>query len=111
MEALINKLGKYKYLLLVLIVGLLLILTPTRSGGGGLAYSATASDSEARLEEVLGRIDGVGETSVLYSDEGVVVVCEGAASPQVRLYVTEAVRSYTGLGSDRIRVLVMKATD
>ena len=36
---------------------------------------------------------------------GAVVVAEGAASPTVRLAVTEAVKSATGLGSDKITVL------
>ena len=36
---------------------------------------------------------------------GALVVCQGAADPQVRLAVTEAVRALTGLGADRITVL------
>lgn len=38
---------------------------------------------------------------------GAVVVCEGARSPQVRLEIIEAVAAFTGLGSDKIKVLEM----
>jgi hypothetical protein len=110
LDRILKKLGKYKYLLLVLFVGLVLILFPSRSGGSALssARSDSASDEEARLEEVLGRIDGAGEVSVLCSENGVAVVCGGAESASVRLAVTQAVTRYTGLGSDRITVLKMK---
>jgi hypothetical protein len=113
MNGIIIKLGKYKYLLLVLFVGLILILLPSRTSSGITARTASqsaATEEEERLEEVLGKINGVGEVSVLRSEEGVVVVCEGAASPQVRLDVINAVMSYSGLGSDRITVLKMKTT-
>jgi hypothetical protein len=113
MNGVLAKLGKYKYLLLVLFVGLILILLPTRSSSDVIGTSVgqtTATDEEARLEEVLGDICNVGEVSVLRSEEGVVVVCEGADSPQVRLDVINAVMSYSGLGSDRITVLKMKTT-
>ena len=46
--------------------------------------------------------------SVLYSDEGVAVVCEGAGSARVRLDIVNAVSAYTGFGSDRIKVLGME---
>lgn len=39
---------------------------------------------------------------------GAVVVCQGADNASVRLAVVEAVRSATGLSSDRITVLKMK---
>lgn len=109
MDGVIKKLDKYKYLLLVLFVGLVLILLPGRTAAtvGGSA-SSNASGEEARLEEVLSEIDGAGRVSVLCSETGVAVVCEGAESAKVRLAVTQAVTSYTGCGSDRITVLKMK---
>lgn len=113
MRSFVEKLGKYKYLLLVLFVGLILVLWPSRASSdilSGSALGSVATDEEARLEAVLGDICNVGEVSVLRSEEGVVVVCEGAASPQVRLDVVNAVMSYSGLGSDRITVLKMKTT-
>jgi len=39
---------------------------------------------------------------------GAVVVCTGGDSTRVRLEVTEAVRAFTGLGSDRISVFKRK---
>ena len=38
---------------------------------------------------------------------GAVIVSEGAYSAEVRLQITNAVRAFTGLGSDRITVLSM----
>ena len=84
-----------------------------------LVYSSTGTDdvsetyydTEARLETVLGEISGAGRVSVLYSDEGVAVVCEGASSAQVRLDIVNAVSAYTGFGSDRIKVLGMERSD
>jgi len=39
---------------------------------------------------------------------GAVIVCQGAADPTVKLAVSEAVSKATGLGMDRISVLMMK---
>lgn len=39
---------------------------------------------------------------------GAIVVCEGAASAEVRLAITEAVSNVTGLGANQISVLKMK---
>lgn len=39
---------------------------------------------------------------------GATVICDGADNPKVRLYVTEAVSSLTGITSDRITVIKMK---
>ena len=40
--------------------------------------------------------------------QGAVIVCDGAESPQVRLELTEAVRSLTGISSDHIKISKMK---
>lgn len=99
-----ERMAKYKYLLLVLLLGLGLLLWPTGSPGG----DSGRTEQEARLEEVLCEIEGAGRVSVLYSDEGVAVVCEGASSARVRLDIVNAVSAYTGFGSDRIEVLGME---
>ena len=39
---------------------------------------------------------------------GAVIVCQGAENPAVRLAVSDAVSKATGLGTDRISVLMMK---
>lgn len=76
-----------------------------------------ASDS---VEERTGDETAREQTTVVYSGEdgeevvlvtqyypsfrGALVVCAGGEDPQVRLAVTQAVSSLTGLGSDRITV-------
>lgn len=47
--------------------------------------------------------------SYLYPEyQGAVVVCSGAGDARVKLAVTQAVASVTGLGSDKITVIKMK---
>ena len=105
---------KYKYVGLVVLAGILLMLLPgkksdaqTQEGGG----SFSLEDTERRMEELLGRMDGVGRVQVVVTREtypvylGAVVVCQGAGSGGVRLAVTEAVAALTGLPADRITVV------
>lgn len=105
-----------RYVLLVLALGLLLLLLPRSANSASAKAAAGAGDPLeasgipletecARLGELLEAIRGVGAARVLLSRSGAVVVCDGAADAQVRLDVTEAVSAYTGLGSDRIRVM------
>ena len=91
-----NILNRFKYPLLVLAVGVLLMLMPAGS-------AAKSEDND--LQSVLSHAHGVGETYVIASDNGVVVVCSGADNAQVRLDVINAVSDYTGFGSDKITVL------
>ena len=39
---------------------------------------------------------------------GAVIVCEGAGNSLVQLEITQAVKAFTGLGSDRIRIIQMR---
>ena len=100
----LKTLGKYKYILLLLVFALALLALPAGGGGEG---DPSASEAESRLEYVLSDVAGAGRVSVLCSDEGAAVVCEGADDARVRLAVVNAVSAYTGLGSDRITVLTM----
>jgi len=68
---LLKKLGAYKYVLAVIALGALLLLWP---GGGkeppaaqptGQEENFSVEALEAQLEEILGRIDGAGEVSVM----------------------------------------------
>ena len=59
---------KYKYVGLVVLAGILLMLLPgkktdaqTQEGGG----SFSLEDTERRMEELLGRMDGVGRVQVM----------------------------------------------
>lgn len=107
MNRALETLMKNRYVLLLLLAGTaLLLLLP--AGGGGGAEGSAATEEERRLEDVLSTVEGVGQVGALYSESGVVVVCEGADSAAVRLRVTEAAAAYTGFGSDRITVLKMK---
>ena len=107
-------LAKNKFVLLALCLGLLLLLLPRKTAadtgdGDPMAASGIPLDTESiRIAALLGDIRDVGETEVLLSGSGAVIVCQGAEDPDVRLNVTNAVAAYTGLGSDKIRVIKMK---
>ena len=98
----LKKLGKYKYALLVVLIGILLMKWPPGSGS-----SVVETDETAGLSRLLSSAEGVGESHVLLSGHGVVVVCEGADNAKVRLDILQAIGSYTGFGSDRITILKM----
>ncbi|MBR5094658.1 MAG: hypothetical protein IK095_06145 [Oscillospiraceae bacterium] len=87
---------------MILILGVLLLILP-----GASKRESESAISEERLEEMLGKIAGVGEVEVLLSDNGAMIVCRGANDPKVRLDIIRAVASYTGFGSDKIAVLKM----
>lgn len=103
-EKIKKQIDKYKYPLLALFLGIVIMLVPTEKSGSEQADDTAAGD-EARLETVLEKCEGVGEAKVLLSDNGAVIVCEGAENPEVRLSIVRAVEAYTGFSSDRIQVL------
>ena len=98
--------SKYKYPILILLVAIIILCLPT--GSMGSKSSSEFGSEEIRLSSILEDCVGVGEASVLLSDKGAVIVCEGADDPAVRLCITESVRAYTGLGWDEIKVFKMK---
>ncbi|MCD8087632.1 MAG: hypothetical protein LUE22_03455 [Oscillospiraceae bacterium] len=102
-KTLTERLGSWKYMLLVGLVGLALLVWPTGQSAG----EDDGVTEEARLEALLSQIEGVGEVSLLLSDSGAAIVCQGADSAAVRLEITEAVRCYTGLGADKIEIFKM----
>ena len=71
--------------------------------GGSSSHRQTVLVSGTGREET-GLVRQVREPTYL----GAVVVCQGADNAAVRLAVVEAVRSATGLTTDRISVLKMK---
>ena len=95
-------LDKIKYPLLVLLLGVGILLIPNPSG-----REPEPESVEQVLQQTLSHTRGVGETWVAASENGVVVVCQGAGSAQVRLDIIRAVSAYTGFASDRITVLNM----
>ena len=94
-------LDKYKYPLIVLAAGILLMTVPT---GGKEDESGT----ESPFREMLCAAEGVGRAEVLVSEKGVVIVCDGADSAEVRLKILRCVKSYTGFGSEKVTILKMK---
>ena len=75
--------------------------------------SSDESGNNSRRETVLVSGSGREETGLIRQVKaptylGAVIVCQGADNASVRLAVVEAVRSATGLTSDRISVLKMK---
>jgi hypothetical protein len=86
------------------LVGLGLLLWP----GGQTSDQNEDTTEEARLAFLLTQIEGVGQTELLLSDSGAVVVCQGADSASVRLAVAQAVRCYTGLGADHVEIFKME---
>lgn len=127
LSKLTKRLQENKYVFLIAFLGLVLLLLPGKntkesdtdyaltssapSGGKGdpLESSGIPLDTESeRLGDFLSDISGVGEVRVLLSREGAVIVCTGADDTGVQLKVTNAVSAYTGLGSDKIRVMKMK---
>ena len=100
---LLKTIGKYKYPIIVLVIGLLLISLPKSSNAS--SDKQTNLNDEERLEYILQRCDGVGDVSVLISENGAVIVCDGADNPGVMLAVTNAARAFTGFSSDKIQVL------
>lgn len=98
----IGKLGKYKYPIMILIIGLVLLLLPSKSSD---IEARSATDDELRFETVLENSVGVGEASVLISENGVVIVCDGAENSGVKLSIIKAAEVFTGFSSDKIEIL------
>lgn len=114
-----KKLGAYKYVLLVIAVGLILLLWPNAPPSSVDADEKTPSTTtqqgsaattplESALGEQLNRIEGVGRAELLLTDNGALVVCDGALDAGIRMKVLEAVSSVTNLSYDKISVIKMK---
>lgn len=99
LEELLKKMDQIKIPLLVLAVGLLLLLTPSGS------KKEAENDPDSDLQSILSGARGVGQAQVLISENGVVIVCDGADDAAVKLDILRAVGSYTGFGSDKITIL------
>lgn len=99
LDTLLKKLDQIKYPLLVLLIGVGILLWPASH------TKDTAESPDAELRDILASAEGVGETRVLISEHGVVIVCEGADDAAVKLDILRAIGSYTGFGSDKITIL------
>ena len=98
-------LDKLKFPLLALLLGLLILLLPTKK-----EQTTAEADGNQLLQQTLACTQGVGRVRVIVSEQGVVVVCQGADDARVRLEIIRAIGSYTGFTSERITVLKMAET-
>lgn len=70
-ERLIAYVKRYKYVVLVALVGVVLMLLPSGGGeqqtaeGADISEDAALTETEQRLERLLGRIRGVGQVQVM----------------------------------------------
>lgn len=99
LETILKKLEQLKIPLLILVVGVLLLLMP------GSGQKKKEDDGNADLQSILSSARGIGQAQVLISENGVVIVCDGADDASVKLDIIRAVGSYTGFGSDKITIL------
>lgn len=117
-----NKLlgNKKNQWLILLLVGILLVVIaiPTKSGTeeksvGDLKEWST-SETEQRLENILGQMQGIGEVHVMITYkqdnqvEGVVVVAEGGEQGVTVQKITEVVRALFDVDSHKIKVIDSK---
>ena len=100
-----EELKKYRFLIIALLIGILLLTIPSGN------KDKNAETDEQRLAFLLESAEGVGSPKVLISENGVVVVCDGAANADVKLTVIKAAEAFTGYSSDRIQVLMSEMED
>lgn len=85
----------------------------TEASGSNTIYQMDAGQNHSDLDTVV-VMDGNREETGLVKQvlppvyKGALVVCQGADRAGVRLAIVDAVKSVTGLSSDRITVLKMK---
>lgn len=103
-KELAEKLSGFKYVLIAAAVGILLLLWPS----GSAPEDAGEDAEETGIAATLAKIEGVGEVEVLLSENGAVVVCQGADDASVCLRISRAVRCYTGLGADKVEIFKME---
>ncbi|MBE7003799.1 MAG: hypothetical protein E7425_05890 [Ruminococcaceae bacterium] len=113
----IKKLGeavkKYRYALAAILLGSALLLLPAHSARQEIPSAPeTERGVEREIETTLAAFDGAGRLRLTLTVapgterwEGAVVVCEGADNASVRLALTQALRSLTGLSADRITIV------
>lgn len=85
------------------------------NGMGADASDMVSADTlEAQLEEILQKIDGVGQVKVMITAnseynqiEGVVVVAEGADIPQVRQEIIETAQALFPIAAYKVKVCKM----
>ena len=105
---------------ILLLVGILLVVIAIPTSSGSKVDSDTgitewnATETEERLENLLGQIQGVGEVHVMmtYQDEaqveGVVVVTECGGNAVMVRKITEVVQALFDVDAHKIKVIESK---
>lgn len=110
---------KNQWLILLLVGILLVVIAIPTSSNTDMDYSNETSDwnvteTEGRLEKLLGQMQGVGEVHVMitYRDdtqvEGVVVVAENGGNAVVVRQITEVVGALFHVDAHKIKVIASK---
>ena len=109
--------GRVKELLIIGVLGLVLFYTAWKifqeDDGAATAAKLQLSDTEIRVMRILQEIDGVGEASVIVSEQGneiksVVIVCEGANNLRVIMDVREAVAAVLDTDQKLVTIYLKK---
>ena len=79
------------------------------SGGGSLKDEYESGTKTVVVSKGSGIQEPVAVKWILPRYQGALIVCDGAGSSRVELEIISAVRSVTGLSSDRITVIRMKS--
>lgn len=74
------------------------------------------TDKEIRLERVMEKIEGAGDTDVMIAEEngcvtGVLVVAQGAGDIAVRLRLQNAVKTLLDVENEKINVMPMEGAE
>lgn len=108
--------------LVVLLIGILLLViamptnkqTDTAWGAESVGAEESATDLEKRLEQLLGKMQNVGEVHVMmtfqedYIVEGIVVIAEGGGKPVVVREITGVLQALFEVDSHKIKVIEKK---
>ena len=108
--------------LVVLLIGILLLViamptnkqTDTAWGAESVGAEESTTDLENRLEQLLGKMQNVGEVHVMmtfqedYIVEGIVVIAEGGGKPVVVREITGVLQALFEVDSHKIKVIEKK---
>lgn len=110
MKSLLESLRAARHIELLILIVLLAALALFMLGGAGRAPSG-GTDAEARLEKLLGRVEGVGSVDVMISLDadgnpaGAAVVADGPLSVRATLEIQSAIQALLDIDLSRIRVI------
>lgn len=97
--------------LLVALVGILLVAIAIPTQSTESRVTETSTEIEKRLEEMLTKVDGVGEVSAMITFQedgavaGIVIVAEGGEQAVVAQKIREVVQALFPVDSHKIKVI------